>query len=411
VREAAAERGTVTTSAATRALGGLRDADTLLLVGSAVGLLAVASFLLSDGFRGPRPRRGAEPTVARLARAEPGVLRRPSGTLIWDPAHAGEQLSVRDSLYVPPAASASVSFDGGALLEIEERSLVVIEPPEPEPGAARLKLAKGSLSSSVPAGRVSVHTPGGLAVLEPGSEARVGARDASGPRVEVALGSARAENGEVVRVESLVRVDQPARNQRFWFTRFPASVHLSWDGAAAEGARLEIARDPGFSDLVDHAPGAPGAHAFQLAAPGAYFWRLVDQDRNRRSEVRRLLAVKDRPPKPYSPMAAEIVLAAPGVQVPFWWTAVDGASRYQLELSTDASFATVVFSADAEGPGLWAALHLPEGVYFWRVRASAAERVDAPFSHPSPFRLIHRPLPEAPQLFDPSIEVVHGDAR
>jgi hypothetical protein len=401
----------VATSAVHRWRGGLRDADTLLIVGSAAGFLAVASFLLSDGFRAARPRRGSEPTVARLARAEPGVLRRPAGTLIWDAAHAGEPLSVRDSLYVPLAASASVSFDGGVLLEIEERSLVVIEPPEPDPGAARLALAKGAVSSSAPAGRVSVRTPGGLAVLEPGSDARVGARDASGPRVEVALGSARAENGEVVRVDSLVRVDQPARNQRFWFTHFPASVLLRWDGAAAEGARLEIARDPKFSDLVDRAPGAPGAHAFHPAAPGAYFWRLVDQDRNPKSEVRRLLAVEDRPPKPFAPMAAEIVLAAQGVQVPFWWTAVDGASRYQVQLSTDASFATVVFSADAEGPGLWAALNLPEGVYFWRVRASPAERGDAPFSAPSPLRLIHRPLPEAPQLFDSSIEVVHGDAR
>jgi hypothetical protein len=82
-----------------------------------------------------------------------------------------------------------------------------------------------------------------------------------------------------------------------------------------------------------------------------------------------------------------------------------------VELSTDPAFGTIVFSADAEGPGLWAALQLAEGVYYWRVRASAAERGPAPFSRPSPFRLIHRPLPEAPQLFDSSIEVVHGDAR
>lgn len=390
---------------------GLRGfTDTLFLVGSAVGFLAVAAFLVSDGCRAPRPRRGSELTVARLARAEPGVLRRPAGTLIWDAAIAGEPLAVRDSLYVPAAASASVSFDGGALLEIEERSLVVIEPPEPDPRSVRLKLARGSLSSVAPAGRVSVHTPGGLAVLEPGSDARVGARGASGPRVEVAAGSARSENGEVVRLEAPIRVDHPARNQRFWFTRFPASIPLGWDATAAEGARLEVARDPGFNDLVDRAPGASGAHTFHPAAPGPYFWRLVDQDRGPMSEVRRLLAVEDRPPRPFA-MAAEIVLAARGVQVPFWWTTVDGASRYQVQLSTDASFATVAFSTDAEGPGLWTTLDLPEGVYFWRVRASGAERGDAPFSAPSPFRLIHRPLPEAPQLFDSSIEVVHGDAR
>ena len=401
----------MTTPAASGAHGWLRDADDLLLAGSAAGLLAVGLLLLSDGARGPRPQGGAAPPVARLARAEPGVLRRPPGTLVWDAARAGEPLAARDSLYVPPAASASVAFDGGAVLEIEERSLVVIEPPEPDPGAARVTLAKGSLSGSAPAGTVSVRTPGGLAVLEPGSEARIGARGASGPRVELVAGSARAENGDVARAEARIRLDEPARNQRFWFARFPGSVLLRWDGSAANDARVEIARDSGFADLMGRAPGAPGVHAFRPPGPGPYFWRLVDQDGNPRSEARRLFAVEDRPPTPFAPMAAEIVLAPPGVQVPFWWTAVDGASRYRLEISADASFATVAFAADAEGPGLWASPQLPEGVYYWRVRASEAGRGEAPFSAPSPFRLIRSPLPEAPQLFDPSIEVDHGDAR
>jgi hypothetical protein len=90
---------------------------------------------------------------------------------------------------------------------------------------------------------------------------------------------------------------------------------------------------------------------------------------------------------------------------------VDGASHYRVEISPDASFAKIDLSADVEGPGLWTALDLPEGIYHWRVRAREAERGEAPFSDPSPFRLIRRPLPQAPQLFDPSIEVDHGDAR
>jgi len=397
--------------AAPGASRGRRDADALLLAGSAAGLLAVAGLLLSDGSGGSRPQRDARVAVARLARAEAGVLRRPPGTLVWDAARDGEPLAAHDSLYVPPAASASVAFEGGARLEIEERSLVVIEPPEPEPGAARVTLSKGSLAGSAPAGTVSVSTPGGLAVLESGSEARIGARGASGPRVEVVQGRARAENGEVALAEPRIRLDEPARNQRFWFSRFPGSVLLRWDGSAADGVRLEVARDPAFADRLDRAPGVPGAHAFHPPAPGPYFWRLVDQDGNPRSEARRLLAAQERPPAPFAPMAAEIVLAPLGVQVPFWWTAVDGAFHYRVEISADASFARIDFSADVEGPGLWAALDLPEGIYYWRVRAREAERSEAPFSDPSPFRLIRRPLPQAPQLFDPSIEVDHGAAR
>jgi hypothetical protein len=399
------------TRATPRGSRGWRDADALLLAGSAAGFLAVGTLLLSDGARGSRPQRSAQPPVARLARSEPGVLRRPLGTLVWDTASAGEPLAARDSLYVPPAASASVVFDGGAYLEIEERSLVVIETPDPDPGLARVTLAKGSLSGSASARTVAVRTPGGLAVLDPGSEARIGARVDSGPRVDLLAGRARAENGEVARAEARIRLDEPTRNQRFWFARFPGSVLLRWDGSAADGGRLEVARDPSFGDLVDRAPGEPGAHAFHPPAPGRYFWRLVDRKGRPVSEIRRILVVEDRPPTPFAPMAAEIVLAPPGVQVPFWWTAVEGAAHYRLEISSSASFEKVAFSADAEGPGLWAAPQLPEGVYFWRVRAREAARGEAPFSAPSPFRLIHRPLPEAPQLFDPSIEVDRGDAR
>jgi hypothetical protein len=92
----AASESTVATAAAPGGFGGRRDADAVLMAGSALGLLAVAFLLLAEGVRGPRPRGGELPMVARLARAEPGVLRRPPGTLVWDAAHAGESRAARD---------------------------------------------------------------------------------------------------------------------------------------------------------------------------------------------------------------------------------------------------------------------------------------------------------------------------
>jgi hypothetical protein len=124
------------------------------------------------------------------------------------------------------------------------------------------------------------------------------------------------------------------------------------------------------------------------------------------------MAVHDRPPRPFSPAHGEIVLASNGVHVPFWWTAVAGASAYRVDVASDSAFRRIELSEPASGPGLWAALDLPEGVYFWRVRAartSDAERLSPP-SATVAFRLIHRPVLDAPQLFDAAIEL-EGHAR
>jgi hypothetical protein len=65
----------------------------------------------------------------------------------------------------------------------------------------------------------------------------------------------------------------------------------------------------------------------------------------------------------------------------------------------------VVLAAESETPGAWITPGTPEGVFHWRVRVAQADREGSPWSASTPFRLIRRPLPEAPELFDPSIEV------
>ncbi len=372
------------------------------------GLLAVGLLLARD-FRGGGGPTPAEPPVARLTHAERGVLRRPAGTLAWEPAVSGGGLWANDSLYVPPDAAASVEFGSGSTLDVEERSLVVIEPPEPQRPGTRLALLKGALSGTAGDAPVAIRAGNEVAVLDPGAAARLGS-GSGGPRLDVLEGQARL-GGEAVAAEPGVRLEQPARNQRLWASRFPLAVGLRWDGAAATGLTVEAGRDPGLSRRLASAPAEPGRLDLEVPAPGPVFWRIVDAAGRPRSETRRLVVLEDRPPTPFSPMAGEIVLAPPGVQVPFWWTAVDGASRYRVEIAAEPSFRNLAFSDVASGPGLWATLDLPEGVYYWRVRVDQPERGSSPPSTTYAFRLIRHPLPDAPHLFDPTIEVERGAAR
>lgn len=385
------------------------DRDRSLTVACGLGLAVVTLALVLD-YRSDSPQAGEAPALARLARAQGRVMRRPAGTLAWEPASAGEGLHAHDSVYVPPEASASVEFAAGSTLEVEERSLVVIEAPEPARPGTRLALLKGALSGAAGAAPIAVRAAGGkVAVLDPGAAARL-ETGPGGPHLDVLAGSARLGDTAITAAPR-VRLDSPARNQRIWAARFPAPVALAWDGPAAAGLRVEAARDTGFETLLASAPAEPGRLDLQVPESGPWFWRLAGADGRTRSETRRLVVVEDRPPTPFSPMPGEIVLAPQGVQVPFWWTAVDGAARYRIEIAAEPSFRNLAFSAAASGPGLWAALDLPEGVYYWRVRVDQPERGESPFSAHSAFRLIRRPLPDAPRLFDPTLEVEHGAAR
>ena len=377
-------------------------------VAAACGLgLAAVALLLALEYRGGGGTSPAEPAVARLAQAQGGVLLRPAGTLAWETARSGDGLHAHDSIYVPPDAAASVEFAAGPTLEVEERSLVVIEPAEPERPGAGLALVKGALAGTAGSASLAVRAGSGeVLLLDPGSAARLAAGP-GGSRLDVLEGRAHLGQAALSAAPG-VRLERPARNQRIWASIFPVPVALSWDGTAAAGLLAEAARDAGFTRRVASGPAGTGQLEVELPEAGPWFWRVADAAGRPRSETRRLVVIVDRPPTPFSPMAGEIVLAPPGVQVPFWWTAVDGASRYRVEIAAEPSFRNLALSAAATGPGLWAALDLPEGVYYWRVRVDQAERGSSPPSAPSPFRLIRRPVPDAPRLFDPTIEVEHG---
>ncbi|HET6923463.1 MAG TPA: hypothetical protein VFI16_09995, partial [Anaeromyxobacteraceae bacterium] len=249
------------------------DRDRLVALACGLGLVGVTLLLALDYRAASRPRSDA-PQLARLASAEGRVMRRPAGTLAWEPAGAGDGLQAHDSVYVPPQASASIEFAAGSTLEVEERTLVVIDPPEPERHGTSLALVKGALSGSAGTAPLSVRAAGGqVAVLEPGASARLGTGP-GGARLDVLSGRAQLDDASVA-APSLVRLDSPARNQRIWASRFPVAVALTWDGAAAAGLALEAARDAGFTRRLASAPAEPGRLDLQIPEPGPWFWRLA----------------------------------------------------------------------------------------------------------------------------------------
>jgi len=385
---------------------------------AALGAL-VAVIALSLAFWTPAPPAADDQSLAWVSRAVGDVKRRPAALLGWQRLTRGRQVGDGDSVFVSPGAEAVLLFADGTELTLDERSLVVVE--RPRQGLRTLRLQQGALYGRAGAAGVSIQTPRGLAQLAGAAEARVaiGEKDVE---IAVTRGSARVAasgagaqtvgSGQRVAVDSRVVVLAPwpitlLSPDAQWYRTFkgaPSPVELTWSGEPPRGARVQIARDRLFAFVGQDSGAAGGRLTLEHPSPGVTWWRLVNAAGEALSEARRFVLVEQVAPVSMTPREGEVVLAPPGTEVLFAWAPLSGVSRYRLELSSSQGFEPLERSVEVNGADARLALDLPEGTWFYRVRAADTEAAGLP-SAPTRFRLIHRGIPEAPELFNPEIEV------
>jgi hypothetical protein len=396
-----------------------RDDLALVALGTAA---AVASLALA--FSAPRqaPASGGPP-LAVILQQSGAVQRRPATTLGWQRVARGMGLGDGDAVFVPPGAEATLRFEDGTELAIDERTLVVVERPRGD--ARTLRLRQGAVTGRVGTVALELDTPVGAARLAAASEARVevGAATvevtvragqasvaplAGGPARTVAAGQRVQAAGAAVTALPRwpIQLEGPDPRGHLAYTGLPGPLELTWTGELPRGARLQLARDRFFAfvDLDTSASG--GAFALARPSPGVTWWRLVDERGEPLAEARRFVLVEDLAPVAIAPRPAEVVMAPPGAPVPFAWTALSGVGRYRLEVAATEAFDAVAWSQEVSGPEVRAVPQLPEGSWYWRVRASDGAELGLA-SRPSRFRVIHRGIPDAPELYAPEIEVQH----
>lgn len=89
------------------------------------------------------------------------------------------------------------------------------------------------------------------------------------------------------------------------------------------------------------------------------------------------------------------------------WTKVDGADRFTVTVARDALFRDRVATVETAGTSATLTNGLADGLYHWRVVATAANGVEGPASMPLTFRLDNRPsaavavatIAEKPRLY------------
>lgn len=136
-----------------------------------------------------------------------------------------------------------------------------------------------------------------------------------------------------------------------------------------ELARVEIARDESFKDLISTSEWAPENRALPSRAlsPGTYFWRVTTEAGGTSfaaSEARELTVNGTLPP------VRIININYLDSQVRVFWERAGTAKNYRLQLSEEPSFQNIIKEADV--PDTTASLRLiPGRRYFVRVKALA----------------------------------------
>jgi hypothetical protein len=361
------------------------------------------------------------PRVATVSQASGEGRLRPARMLGWLRLARGSDVHDGDAVFVAPGGDATLSFDDGTELFLDERSLVVVEPPRA--GMRFVTLRQGALTGRVGPSGLTLNTPVGEAQLDSSSEARVELSDKS-VEVSVKKGSARVkskrgagkkitggqraesrEDGAISLPAWPVQLAAPEANWRQAYKGRPGALQLSWGGELPKGARVQVAHDRMFAFAEREFPAESGSAMLEAPSPGITWWRVVDARRLPVSESRRFLFVEDAVPHTIMPRAGDVLLAPPGTHVFFGWAPLPGISRYRLEISPSQGFEPITQSEVATGSELRLPLRLDEGTWYWRIRADDTVFGVGTPSAPAKLRIIHRGIPEAPELFNPEIEV------
>lgn len=385
----------------------------------------MAVISLSAAFRpgGPRPSVSQRPGVAHISVATGAVQLRAADTLGWRTVARGDAVHELESLYIPPGSEAQVQFVDGTLLDLDERSLVVIEPSRPTGRAVTVR--QGSLASSAGSKSLTLATAQGTTTLPPQATARLEVHGAQtdvqvtrGAATVVAKGtSTDVEAGRRASVTDAVSLmpewpvtllAPPPAHRQLFRGQTPKMV-LQW-GEVPQGARLQTARDRLFAFVTLDLPARGGSQTLGQPSPGVTWWRVVDANGQPVSESRRFSFVEDVAPAPRLPRPGQVVLAPRHSALEFAWTPLPGVNHYRLEVSATASFESNALDQTVAGTQAKVPSPLTEGIWYWRVRAADDAREDVVACEPVRFRVIEKPIPDAPELFTPEIEVTPARA-
>ncbi len=331
----------------------------------------------------PKPEaKGAAGEIAKIEVVRSSVRRRAHDLPVWDQAAVDASLYVKDFVFTDEAAGAILRFGDGTVVELGENTLVAIEKLESSSvlnvirGSLRVDAAPEVIGAFAAAPKLALKVPGQSGTVRPGAATSLALKVEKSGAVKVAVHRGVAEifrertkvsageearvsekpEAPVVVVQQEVRLAAPAHGAKV----AAAGTELSWEARGFKGsARVEIARDERFAQLVHKVEVGTSRLKVPPLAAGEYFWRVVAGEAA--SEARRFaVVIEARTVKPelLAPFNGER-LSGEDVRARLIWRAVPGAKGYRV--SWGAEEMRVVATSVTTPP-------LASGAYEWRVR-------------------------------------------
>lgn len=305
---------------------------------------------------------GSGTPMARVEKRISKVRRKPPTSFIWNNLGADAPLYRKEYVQTGPESSALIRLNDGAMLELKENSLIVID----ETANLSLNFVRG----------------GGVLRSQQG-DSRITAN----------------EKGGQAKVEKLpIQLTSPDPLAEFATDSATRLIRFGWKilGVKPPDLELHVSTSPKFTSSTTRITPASSTGAESSLKPGEYFWRL-GQGGQGLSEVgsfQVIAAPKIRPIFPINNQRIQSFGDESVVQFRWAYENLPNSSepiKATLEVATDSQFRALVRSEPVLfASGSASIQKLASGIYFWRLRTKFREIEGASSAEPFGFSRTER---------------------
>lgn len=350
------------------------------------------------------------PSIAKLNFTDSTVKTKKSQSLNWNDARAGLNLFSDQMIYTYSGATATIKFNQGHEVEVEENSLLKIkselgESISVEKGYLRAKISKGS--------PLHVNVKGKDLVLE-GDDASVmlnigkenievgilqGDVKVSKDQESVMINSEKSltvlSTGEMKSKENIAVPTNPTTGKKIFTSLNMAEVNFAWTAKTPQ-LDIEISSDPQFAEsLISQT--VDGINFNTSLKAGTYYWRLKSEQS--KSVTSSFSVINEKPPVILQPLSGEIMVFSESANpekgiVDMRWK--DTGRKFFIELDEDGNI-----SNHQSDKHFFQYKVLKTTLLKWRVKNLAADHPEAIFSDWQEIQIKVLPPLSVPEIIFP----------
>jgi hypothetical protein len=342
-----------------------------------------------------------------------------SNSVLWTQLRQGDQLYLNDAIRTTEDSAASIKFDDGSLVSVEENSMIIVKKFDRK---ISIDFISGDLLSQVGSDQLQINVNGSVLALNSG-ETHINKTDGEDTKITVHSGEATlgdvtidsskrtsiGSDGQIGRIEKLpILLISPKSNFRKYIRTKITSETFTWSlQKGVTSPVLEISTSRDFKSIKRSLLSNENSNSSQLP-PGKFFWRIraIKNKKKIYSEINFFQIFTKTPfflvfPSPNS--MHRYINTKPTLK--FKWTSPDYIDQNVLEISRTGNFDENSYRIDTKNLSSHVIKTLGAGSYQWRIRGATIDRKIF-HSKPSTFEVSQNSNPDSPALRFPSQSLI-----